>query len=510
MKVTLVNPTRSLHDRSEIAPPLGLLRLAGAARDAGAEATVVDFNLLSHTEPALQGSSFYEAAVERLLAEDADVYGFTSMAVDSHVSLHLARLIKQARPDALTAVGGTHFSSIADEVLVAYPWVDYVVKGEGEGAFCDLIGGRVAAVPTVIRSARWPRELPEPAYDLVDLKTYFAVNPNRCLDFEGGRGCRFKCAFCYSPVHYGGPRLFDIGTTLEGLERLACLGAKHVFFVEDNFVNDPAHAVALCREIEGARLGVTWHCYATLPQLSSEVLTWMARAGCTSVFTGVDAVGQVSQRAYRKGFMRQKTDLERKLVECVEAGVTPTCAFLLSPPSHPCGKDFDETISVALMARNCGAQVRLNTLTLYNATRSLTDAALPSEPDSVKPKLMLDVPEVVEHNSYAQERPQLFPFHSRYVSAQEWKSFVTQAHCLFTLFLCYPQTLDALWADTGVSPSEIARRVLDETGDLLRIEKSLRRDAELAAAIPVLENLTATSVGARALIEAESGVLLAA
>lgn len=514
MKVTLVNPPRSLYDLSELGPPLGLMRLATVARAAGAEVAVVDFNLLYHVEERLQGKAFYDAALARLLDEESDVYGFTSMAVDSHVGIHLARLVKQALPATRVVLGGAHFSSIAEEVLAAYPWVDFVVRGEGEGAFGALIkdeselAGRVA--PAILSSAA-PHEQQQPlAYDLIDLEPYFAINPRRCLDFEGGRGCRFKCSFCYSPVHYSATRDFDIDENIAGLERLRRLGAKHVFFVQDNFLNDPARAVAFCREMEAARLGLTWHCYATFPQMSAEVIAWMARAGCTAVFTGIDAVGGVSQRAYRKGFLRHKSSLERQLVECVDAGIVPTCAFLLSPPSHACGVDLDETLGAALVARNCGAQVRLNTLTLYNRTKSRSDMKSPCDYDDVKPRLMLDVPEVVECNDYARALPRLFPFHSRYVAGDEWEAFVSLAHCLFTLFYCYPRTLDALWMEKGISPCAVSRKVLEEVNDLLKIEKPLRRDAELAAAIPILEELTAATKGTQAVLEAESCALITA
>src|SRR5437762_1013657 len=104
MKFTLVNPPRSLYDRSELSPPLGLMRLAGVAREADTEVSIVDLNLLYHIEQQLQGESFYDVALTRLIEEESDVYGFTSMAVDSHVGIHLARLIKQAQPSARTVL----------------------------------------------------------------------------------------------------------------------------------------------------------------------------------------------------------------------------------------------------------------------------------------------------------------------------------------------------------------------------------------------------------------------
>jgi len=121
---------------------------------------------------------------------------------------------------------------------------------------------------------------------------------------------------------------------------------------------------------------------------------------------------------------------------------------------------------------------------------------------------MLDVPSVVEHNEYAGEDPQLFPFHSRYVADEEWTAFISVTHCLFTLFSYCPQTLDALWVEKGISPTAIARNVLAATGSLLKFKKPQRRDVELSAAIPILETLTAKSGAIQTLLEAESCALL--
>jgi hypothetical protein len=168
---------------------------------------------------------------------------------------------------------------------------------------------------------------------------------------------------------------------------------------------------------------------------------------------------------------------------------------------------MENTLRVALMSRNCGAQVVLNTLTLYNETKLQRDLAKRIERDETKAMLMLDVPELVEKNEYAQVNPHLFPFHSRYVPNAEWTSFVSTTHCLFTLFLCYPRTLETLWIETDTSPLDVANKVMSIVGDLSVIEKPLRRDAELATIISIMEKLT-KSRKSRALLESESSSLL--
>src|SRR5713226_4786650 len=113
MKVVLVNSPRSYHDLAELSAPLGLLKLASISTAQGVDTSIVDFNLIQHVSGEFAGALFYETAVQRLLEEDGDVYGFTSMAVVSHISLRLAQLLKAKKPSAVTVLGGPHFSSIA-------------------------------------------------------------------------------------------------------------------------------------------------------------------------------------------------------------------------------------------------------------------------------------------------------------------------------------------------------------------------------------------------------------
>ncbi len=104
-------------------------------------------------------------------------------------------------------------------------------------------------------------ELPAPAYHLVDLPLYFETNPMRLLDYEHGRGCIFKCAFCYSPVHWGqGEQVKEARRIVDEVAQLHALGARHLFFVQDNFPNSKPTAKAICQALAEARTGMTWNC----------------------------------------------------------------------------------------------------------------------------------------------------------------------------------------------------------------------------------------------------------
>lgn len=495
MKVALVNPPNNYDDSFELAPPLGLLALASAVANESIDVAILDFNLRSVADHDFVDYGFYDKAVRAIAAEGPDVVGLTSMVVNSHVALELARRLRAEDRGVKIVLGGTHFSAIAEEVLSLYEWIDFVVTGEGEIPFRELLtrlrDGTQGAPSGVAARKRGgvtigPRlrmfehadEIPQPSWQLVDLRPYFELNPDRVIDYEPGRGCVYKCSFCYSPVHYGaGVQSKTAARIVADLQLLQQLGARHVFFVQDNFLNNARLATEICEAVAAESIPLTWNCYTTLPQMTPSVLAALGRAGCVNAFTGVDAVNEECQREFRKRLYRGWEPLERTLRTAVGHGVTPTCAFLVENPSAGVER-VDRTLITALFARCCGAGLRLNTLTLYNGTASAQ--ALRDQPltySELKPRLLLDCPPLVEVNDYARDHPELFPFHSTFLAPELWARFAAGMHVAYTLFHAFPMTLYRWATEDGGSLWTMIERIAAGL-DLVEIPPAERRPLE--------------------------------
>jgi len=453
------------------------------AQQAGWAATVIDFNLLWHQD-AGYSHQFYDKAVEDLLSTNAEVYGFTSMAVDTHVAMTLARKLKENDPACRIVVGGVHFSSIEKHRQDLFPWVDRVILGEAEqGWFSflnDLNGG--------LRSKTFSGEpedsarldaLPLSAYDLVNAKEYLDRNPVKKFDIEGGRGCRYKCSFCYSPSFYNGRRLVAPEALQTLVHGLFDLGVEHLFFVEDNFLNDPLAASRLCSAMRELAIPTTWSCYGTLPQLTPAILDEMVRSGCTGIFMGLDAVGEASEKLLSKSFLRGKTAWMGLVEACVDRGIRPTCAFVTTPFPLASMMEFDLTVAAAHAAAIAGADVRLNTLAVYPRTRLETKTTLRFEPDNLRVRLLLDVPAVVEECSFADNRPELFPFHNRFSPEREYHQYLETVHALFTLINARSAELQEYCGVTGQSPRDVVNTLFPQPGSLISCEKMRRRPETL-------------------------------
>ena len=221
MRITLVQPPSNRYDTSELAPPVSLLSVAAVLEEDDVDVSLVDLNVMGLRDPGFVDVAFYRKASECIAATNPDVVGFTSMALESHICLELGRLVKTLDPSVRVVLGGPHFTAIAQEVLEFYPWVDYVIVGEGElpaRMLLRYLRGKVStsefsniahrrhgefALNREFKPYSTLNDLPFPAYHLVDLEEYFRLNPYRVLDIEHARGCALRCAFCYSPVHWG-------------------------------------------------------------------------------------------------------------------------------------------------------------------------------------------------------------------------------------------------------------------------------------------------------------------
>jgi anaerobic magnesium-protoporphyrin IX monomethyl ester cyclase len=58
------------------------------------------------------------------------------------------KVAKELHPNAVTVLGGIHATFMYQQVLAEAPWIDCIVRGEGEEIFVDLI--------STIHAGNWP------------------------------------------------------------------------------------------------------------------------------------------------------------------------------------------------------------------------------------------------------------------------------------------------------------------------------------------------------------------
>ena len=140
VKVTLVQPPLGNEHGVRDDPLHRLHSLGRALREESVDVEVLDLNEIGVEDcSSVEPEHFYEEARDLIVATDPQIVGFTSIALESHVCLELAHLLKDLDPSLITIFGGPQFSSIVVDAMHGHPWMDFVVCGEAHRSVTELV-----------------------------------------------------------------------------------------------------------------------------------------------------------------------------------------------------------------------------------------------------------------------------------------------------------------------------------------------------------------------------------
>jgi len=122
------------------------------ADDAGYVRMILDHHPSLTTHPSFnvdalftlkrQSAAFLENAAARILEQRPKIVGCTSMFQQHVASLALLRRLRELDPGIVTIMGGANCETVMGRTTHQhFPWVDYVVSGEGDELVVDLIEG---------------------------------------------------------------------------------------------------------------------------------------------------------------------------------------------------------------------------------------------------------------------------------------------------------------------------------------------------------------------------------
>lgn len=172
------------------------------------------------------------------LHPQADLIGIGGMGVQHGRQKQLLALYRHA--GYFVVAGGAYASLCPDAYLQA---ADTVIAGEAEYIWKEFCDDFERGTPQPLYRESGVVSLadsPVPRFDLLPLARYSTVS----LQFS--RGCPYRCEFCDIIVMFGRrPRTKAPEQIGRELDKLRALGARSVFFVDDNLIGDKKAAKAL-------------------------------------------------------------------------------------------------------------------------------------------------------------------------------------------------------------------------------------------------------------------------
>src|SRR5262249_10649641 len=89
------------------------------------------FQLADSTDPSTL-DNFAAVAAAAIAQKDAEVYGFTSICSTYPLTIRIAQALKAIRRECTILFGGPQASVVDRPTLAAFPFVDFILRGEAE------------------------------------------------------------------------------------------------------------------------------------------------------------------------------------------------------------------------------------------------------------------------------------------------------------------------------------------------------------------------------------------
>ncbi len=295
-----------------------------------------------------------------------DFIGITSVSSTIDIALGMAKICKEIFKNARVVMGGVHATVLPDEVLSS-EYVDYVIRGEGEYTFLDLVKGkREDDVPglsfkengrIIQNAAREPiadlNSLPFPAYHLMPMHRYFPTQGLYkrlpVIGIIGSRGCPFKCTYCASNSIWakGGKVRFRSAENI--LEEIKLLmrnyRIREIVFHDDMFTAKRSLVSELCESIIKEGIDLTWVCMSRVDAVDEHLLRLMKVAGCHQICFGVESADQQILRNIQKNISLDQ--VEKAVALTKKVGIDVRSSFMLGNPGET-EETLKKTINFAL------------------------------------------------------------------------------------------------------------------------------------------------------------------
>jgi anaerobic magnesium-protoporphyrin IX monomethyl ester cyclase len=369
MRILLVHP--NYHSGgAEIAgnwPPAWAAYLTGALRSAGYnDVRFIDAMTNKLSEDDLRAI---------LLEEEPDIVGVTAITPSIDKAEAVLKLVREVHPNAVTLLGGIHATFMYQQVLTEAPWVDVIVRGEGEEILVNLI--------RLIDEGRWPvdrhsvkglaftedsdtgprivatqaaptvKDLDaiEPDWGILEWHKYMYIPLNcRVAIPSMARGCPFTCSFCSQWKFWRDYRIRDPKKVADEIETLVNKYQVGFFILADEEPTiNRKKFIQFCEELisRGLHEKVLWGINTRVTDILRDeaYLPLYRKAGLIHVSLGTEAAAQLKLDRFNK---ETKVADNKKAIRLLrEAGIVVEAQFIVGLENET-AETLEETYRMAL------------------------------------------------------------------------------------------------------------------------------------------------------------------
>jgi len=273
---------------------------------------------------------------ETIKNENIRIVGFYTTTENIYRCFNCASVLKEEFSPIKIIMGGPYATAMDKAILEEEESVDLIVRGEGENTISELAefffegtgelenikgityrkDGDISSNPDrpFIED---PDIIPIPDRDLLEepLRSFDRIYPR----ITTGRGCPFKCAFCYEGSSGSRYRFRSPENVLKEIDYLMERGdLKYIRFMDDTFTAKPGRTLKICKGLrdrsEGGKKFV-WFAEGRVDILSKNprLIYEMSMAGLVNLHIGVECADQRVLDIYRKNITLEQIETVVKI-----------------------------------------------------------------------------------------------------------------------------------------------------------------------------------------------------
>ncbi|MDN4493485.1 B12-binding domain-containing radical SAM protein [Ureibacillus aquaedulcis] len=262
-----------------------------------------------------------------------DVVGFSCYIWNIEETIGVIRMLKTVSPNTKIILGGPEVSYDVHDWLRRIPEVDYIVMGEGELSFKNLLqylNGEIPLedVPGIcyLKDGKMKIHAQPKKVDLRELPSPYRFEEDRASlgkriqYIETSRGCPFSCQFCLSSIEVG-VRYFNRDKIKEEIRYLMDNGAKTIKFVDRTFNISRSYAMEMFQFlIDEHKPGVVFQFEITADIMRPEVIQFLNDNAPRGIFRfeiGVQSTNDLTNELVKR---RQNFEKLKRTVTMVKEG----------------------------------------------------------------------------------------------------------------------------------------------------------------------------------------------
>jgi anaerobic magnesium-protoporphyrin IX monomethyl ester cyclase len=306
-----------------------------------------------------------------LAGEAPDVVGVTAITPSIYKAERVLQIAKELHPAAITVLGGIHATFMYQQVLGEAPWVDVIVRGEGEEI--------LLALTHAIDQGRWPAERHaikglafaedgkivataaaptvkdldsiSPDWSILEWDKYKYIPMNARVAIPNmARGCPFTCSFCSQWKFWRDYRIRDPKKVVDEIETLFRQYDVRFFILADEEPTiNRKKFIAFCEELIARDLpkNVLWGINTRVTDIlrDEEYLPLYRQAGLIHVSLGTEAAAQLKLDRFNK---ETKVADNKKAIQLLrKAGIVVEAQFIVGLENET-AETLEETYRMAM------------------------------------------------------------------------------------------------------------------------------------------------------------------